>query len=182
MKFETTTLPGVFLIIPSIFSDERGHFFESFNQEKWLAQGFQEKFVQDNQSFSKSGVIRGLHFQKQPFAQGKLVRVIKGRVLDVAVDLREGSSTYGKFELFDLDAQSGKMVYIPEGFAHGFAALEDTIFHYKCTCSYNKSAEAGLRWNDPTLNIPWGVENPIVSDKDQILPAFEEYIRRVKLG
>ena len=179
MKFNKTSLPDVLLINPSIYGDDRGHFFESFNSEAWKAQGLTSEFVQDNQSFSKKGVIRGLHFQNAPHAQGKLVRVIVGKVLDVAVDLRQDSPTFGKYELFELDAEKGNMVYIPEGFAHGFAALEDSIFQYKCTGLYNKSAEGGLRWNDPTLAIPWGVENPIVSEKDQILPLFEEVFKTV---
>ncbi|MCF2504693.1 dTDP-4-dehydrorhamnose 3,5-epimerase [Dyadobacter sp. CY107] len=172
MKFKTTTLPDVFLIEPNVYHDDRGHFFESFNLDAWHRQGFQNTFVQDNQSFSKKGVVRGLHFQSNPHAQGKLVRVIVGRVLDLALDLRPESPTFGKYELFDLDAKNGTMVYIPEGFAHGFAALEDSIFHYKCTGQYNKASEGGLLWNDPTLNIPWDVKEPIVSAKDQILPSF----------
>jgi len=172
MKFKTTTLPDVFLIEPNVYHDDRGHFFESFNLDAWHRQGFQNNFVQDNQSFSKKGVVRGLHFQSSPHAQGKLVRVIVGRVLDVALDLRPESPTFGKYELFDLDARNGTMVYIPEGFAHGFAALEDSVFHYKCTGQYHKASEGGLLWNDPTLNIPWNVKDPIVSDKDQVLPAF----------
>jgi dTDP-4-dehydrorhamnose 3,5-epimerase len=174
MKFNKTSLPDVLLINPSIFGDDRGHFFESFNSDIWKSHGLTSEFVQDNQSFSKKGVIRGLHFQNAPHAQGKLVRVIMGKVLDVAVDLRPESPTFGKYELFELDAENGNMVYIPEGFAHGFAALEDSIFQYKCTGLYNKASEGGLRWNDPSLNIAWGVENPIVSEKDQVLPLFEE--------
>ncbi|WP_026632569.1 dTDP-4-dehydrorhamnose 3,5-epimerase [Dyadobacter alkalitolerans] len=177
MKFETTTLQDVFLIRPNIFHDDRGHFFESFNLDSWKKQGLTGEFVQDNQSFSKKGVVRGLHFQSAPHAQGKLVRVISGRVLDLALDLRPDSPTFGKYELFDLDGVSGAMVYIPEGFAHGFAALEDSVFHYKCTAQYNKASEGGLVWNDPTLNIPWGIENPIVSEKDQLLPVFEEILK-----
>lgn len=179
MKFTKTSLPDVLLITPAVYGDERGHFFESFNSEIWKAQGFTSEFVQDNQSFSKKGVIRGLHFQNAPYAQGKLVRVIAGRVLDVAVDLRPESPTFGKFELFELDAENGNMVYIPEGFAHGFAALEDSVFQYKCTGFYNKSSEGGLCWNDPYLDIPWGVENPIVSPKDQILPTFDEAFKAI---
>jgi len=174
MKFNKTSLPDVLLINPSVYGDDRGHFFESFNSEIWKAQGLTSEFVQDNQSFSKKGVIRGLHFQNAPHAQGKLVRVIMGKVLDIAVDLRPESPTFGKYELFELDAENGNMVYIPEGFAHGFAALEDSIFQYKCTGLYHKASEGGLRWDDPSLNIPWGVANPIVSDKDQILPLFED--------
>ncbi|MCE7066572.1 dTDP-4-dehydrorhamnose 3,5-epimerase [Dyadobacter sp. CY326] len=177
MKFEKTTLQDVFLIKPNIYHDERGHFFESFNYDSWAKQGFTNTFVQDNQSFSKKGVVRGLHFQLAPYAQGKLVRVISGRVLDLALDLRPESATFGKYELFDIDGVNGTMVYIPEGFAHGFAALEDSIFHYKCTAQYNKASEGGLLWNDPSLNISWGIENPIVSEKDQLLPTFENIFK-----
>lgn len=176
MKFQTTTLNDVLKISPAIFHDDRGHFFESFSQSAWEKQGFKNSFIQDNQSFSTRGVVRGLHFQTGEYAQGKLVRVIYGRVLDIALDIRPDSSTFGKYELFDLDAKSGNMVYIPEGFAHGFVALEDSIFHYKCTKGYCKEAEAGIHWNDPSLQIPWGAANPIVSAKDQILPTFQEYI------
>jgi dTDP-4-dehydrorhamnose 3,5-epimerase len=177
MKFSKTSLPDVLAITPAVYGDDRGHFFESFNLDLWRAQGLTSEFVQDNQSFSKKGVVRGLHFQRAPHAQGKLVRVIVGKVLDVAVDLRPESPAFGKFEIFELDAQKGNMVYIPEGFAHGFAALEDSIFQYKCTNLYHKASEGGLRWDDPFLNIPWGIENPIVSPKDEILPTFEEVFR-----
>jgi dTDP-4-dehydrorhamnose 3,5-epimerase len=177
MKFYSASLPDVLVIKPTIFADDRGHFFESYNADAWVARGLKNNFVQDNQSFSQKGVVRGLHFQTAPHAQGKLVRVISGRVLDVAVDLRPDSPTFGKYELFDLDAVSGTMVYIPEGFAHGFAAIEDSIFQYKCTASYNKASEGGLLWNDPTLQIPWGIEAPIVSEKDQVLPTFSELFK-----
>ena len=177
MKFYETSLQDVLLIKPAIFTDERGHFFESFNAESWRKQGLTNHFVQDNQSFSKKGVVRGLHFQNAPYEQGKLVRVLKGRVLDVALDLRPESPTFGKYELFELDAESGDMVFIPEGFAHGFAALEDSIFHYKCTGQYNKASEGGLRWDDPYLAIPWNIKDPIVSEKDQILPSFQDLFK-----
>lgn len=180
MEFLTTSLWDVLVIKPRIFADDRGHFFESFNLDSWLAYGQTATFVQDNQSFSKKGVVRGLHFQKSPYAQGKLVRVIAGRVLDIALDLRPESPTFGRYELFELDSQSATMVYIPEGFAHGFAALEDSIFQYKCTAPYHKAAEGGLLWNDPALQIPWGIENPIVSDKDQILPTFSDFLKEVQ--
>lgn len=178
MKFINTTLPEVILITPAIFHDDRGFFFESFNEISWKNSNLPYHFVQDNQSFSTKGVLRGLHFQKGDYAQGKLVRVIHGRVLDIALDLRFDSPTFGKYELFDLDSVSGKMVYIPPGFAHGFVALEDSIFHYKCTAPYNKSSEGGIRWNDPDLKIPWGVSKPIVSEKDQTLPLFKEMINK----
>lgn len=175
MKFEKTSLPDVYLIKPAIYHDGRGHFFESFNLASWKKEGFTSDFVQDNQSFSTKGVVRGLHFQTGLHAQGKLVRVIEGRVLDIALDIRPDSPTFGKFELFDLDSKTGHMVYIPAGFAHGFVAMEDSVFHYKCTANYCKDAEAGIHWNDPYLQIPWGIDNPIVSEKDQILPTFQVY-------
>ncbi|MCF0075137.1 dTDP-4-dehydrorhamnose 3,5-epimerase [Dyadobacter sp. CY261] len=177
MKIKQCSLRDVLILEPSVFGDERGHFYESFNKNAWESLGLPTDFVQDNQSFSKSGVIRGLHFQHAPYAQGKLVRVLSGRVIDVAVDLREESPTFGQYELFDLDAVGGRMVYIPAGFAHGFAAIQDSVFYYKCTAPYHKASEGGILWNDPTLNIPWDVKNPIVSDKDQVLPTFDEIMR-----
>lgn len=172
MEISTTSLKDVILIASPKFRDDRGHFFESFNSKSFKALNLPFEFVQDNQSFSKKGVIRGLHFQNAPYSQGKLVRVISGKVLDVALDLRLDSPTFGEYELFELDDANANMVYIPEGFAHGFAALEDTVFQYKCTSFYNKDSEHGIRWDDSTLNIPWGIEEPIVSLKDQQLPTF----------
>ncbi len=175
MKTIKTTLQGVCIIEPNIFKDERGYFFESFNAETWKKLELPHSFVQDNQSFSTKGVLRGLHFQTGEHAQGKLVRVISGKVLDVAVDIRPDSPTFGKYEFFELDAASNRMVYIPVGFAHGFLALEDSIFSYKCTAGYNKAAEAGIIWNDPTLQIEWPVSNPNVSEKDMLLPTFSSF-------
>ncbi|GAA4401261.1 dTDP-4-dehydrorhamnose 3,5-epimerase [Nibrella viscosa] len=172
MQVRHTSLEGLIELIPRVFEDERGSFFESYNKPLFSSLGLPVEFVQDNQSFSVKGVLRGLHFQREPFAQGKLVRVIAGQVLDVAVDLREDSPTFGQYEAFLLDAKINNIVYIPEGFAHGFVALEDSIFSYKCTNVYNKAAESGIIWNDPDLNIDWGIENPIVSEKDQVLPSL----------
>ncbi|NID10753.1 dTDP-4-dehydrorhamnose 3,5-epimerase [Fibrivirga algicola] len=172
MQVRQTAIEGLIELIPRIFEDERGHFFESYNKPLFASLGLPFDFVQDNQSFSTKGVLRGLHFQNEPFAQGKLVRVITGQVLDVAVDCRPESPTFGQYETFLLDAKLANMAWIPEGFAHGFVALEDSIFSYKCTNVYNKQAEGGIRWDDPDLNINWGIENPNVSDKDQILPTF----------
>ena len=135
--------------------------------------GPQEALQQDNFSFSTKGVLRGLHFQHNPNGQGKLVRVMTGKALDVVVDLRKDSPTFGQHEKFVLDAQKGNMLYVPPGFAHGFIALEETIFVYKCTDFWNKGAESGIRWNDPNLAIDWTHENPIISDKDQLLPLFD---------
>ena len=173
MQFIQHDLPGVIEYIPTKFHDDRGHFYESYNQTRFAANGITENFVQDNYSYSTAGVIRGLHFQKEPHGQGKLVRCMTGKVMDVIVDLRKSSPTFGQNGTYILDAEIGNMLYVPIGFAHGFVALSDTVFVYKCTDFWNKEAESGIRWNDPTLNIQWGVENPIVSDKDQILPLFD---------
>ena len=173
MEFIKHRLSGVIECIPTKYHDERGFFYESYNQKRFAANGIPEDFVQDNYSFSTKGVLRGLHFQHNPSGQGKLVRVMTGKALDVVVDLRKDSPTFGQHEKFILDADKGNMLYVPIGFAHGFIALEETIFVYKCTNFWNKEAESGIRWNDPQLGIEWGVENPIVSDKDQILPDFD---------
>ncbi len=173
MEFRKTSIEGLIEIYPKIFGDARGHFFESYRQDLFAQNGIPFQFVQDNQSFSTAGVLRGLHFQNPPFAQGKLVRVITGKVIDIAVDIRPGSPTFGKYEKFVLDATLQNMVYIPEGFAHGFAALEDSVFAYKCTNNYNKASEGGIIWNDPDLNIDWGIESPNVSEKDLELPTFK---------
>jgi dTDP-4-dehydrorhamnose 3,5-epimerase len=173
MQFIQHDLPGIIECIPTKFHDDRGHFYESYNQTRFAANGITENFVQDNYSYSTAGVIRGLHFQKEPHGQGKLVRCMTGKVMDVVVDLRKSSPTFGQHGTYILDAEIGNMLYVPIGFAHGFVALTDAIFVYKCTDFWNKEAESGLRWNDPTLNIAWGVENPVVSDKDQILPLFD---------
>ena len=173
MQFIQHDLSGIIEYIPTKFHDDRGHFYESYNQTRFAANGITENFVQDNYSFSTAGVIRGLHFQKEPHGQGKLVRCMTGKVMDVVVDLRKSSPTFGQHGTYILDAEIGNMLYVPVGFAHGFVALTDAIFVYKCTDFWNKEAESGIRWNDPTFNISWGVENPVVSDKDQILPLFD---------
>ncbi len=174
MQVRRTPIEGLIELIPRIFEDERGYFFESYNKPLFASLGLTMDFVQDNQSFSVKGVLRGLHMQNEPFAQGKLVRVISGQVLDVAVDLRSDSPTFGQYQTFLLDARLANMAYIPEGFAHGFVALEDSIFSYKCTNVYNKAAESGIRWDDRDLNIDWGVKNPIVSEKDQELKLLRD--------
>lgn len=173
MQIIKKSLEGLVEIIPTVYTDERGVFFETFNRTIFEAHGLPTEFVQDNQSFSKKGVVRGLHFQREPFAQGKLVRVIVGRVIDVAVDIRPNSPTFGQYETIELDAVSQNMFYVPAGFAHGFVALEDSIFCYKCTNLYHKASEGGIVWNDTDLRIDWQINNPIVSEKDQQLPAFK---------
>ena len=176
MDFKTFEIEGVVEFQPRIFRDDRGYFLETFSMKWFEPLGIQPNFVQDNQSVSKKGVLRGLHFQKPPYAQGKLVRVSSGRALDVAVDLRKGSPTYGKHVTCVLDAEQQNAFYVPEGFAHGFVALEDnTTFLYKCTDYYQPSAEGGLLWNDPELGIDWGIENPQVSPKDEVLSLFRSF-------
>lgn len=176
MEFRESFIKDLFEITPKIFKDERGWFFESYSAKAFKEHGINATFVQDNQSYSIQGVLRGLHFQRPPFAQGKLVRVVHGKVLDVAVDIRKDSPTFGKYDTFLLTAEKGNMAYLPEGFAHGFVALEPSVFTYKCTNLYNKESEGGINWADPSLNINWGVENPIVSEKDKELKNLDELL------
>ncbi len=176
MKVIATEIPGLLIIQPKVFEDGRGYFFESFNENLFKEIGLDVKFVQDNQSLSQKGVLRGLHFQKPPFDQGKLVRVIKGSVLDVAVDIRKQSPTYGRCFTIELTEQNKTIFWIPSGFAHGFATLEDnTIFSYKCTNFFHKESEDCILWNDETLAINWGIENPLLSDKDKIGKRFASF-------
>jgi len=173
MEFSDVFIKGLKIIKPMVFKDERGEFFESYNYERFKEAGVAENFVQDNQSISSKGVLRGLHFQTGINAQAKLVRVIKGSVLDVVVDLRKNSETFGKHYCIELNNKNNLMFYIPVGFAHGFIALEDnTVFVYKCSALYNKQAEAGIIWNDNNLGINWGDIKPILSEKDNLLPPF----------
>ena len=176
MIIQETALKGLFLIEPRVFEDERGYFFESFNQKDFIQNGLNLNFVQDNQSKSKKNVLRGLHFQNPPAAQGKLIQVIKGSVLDVAVDIRRKSSTYGLHVTQVLSESNKLMMYISEGFAHGFLTLEDdTIFSYKCTDFYNPELESSIKWNDPDLNISWGGSDPILTQKDQGAQSFIDF-------
>jgi dTDP-4-dehydrorhamnose 3,5-epimerase len=177
MQIKETGIQGLVEIIPSVFPDSRGWFFEFYKEETLKKHGIPTSFPQENLSFSKKGVIRGMHFQRAPYQQGKLVSVIKGRVLDVAVDLRKESVTFGKVYYCELDGNRHNMLMVPEGFAHGFATLEDdTYFHYKCTNVYSKDHESGIVWNDPDLKIEWPVKNPSISEKDQQLPKFSELL------
>ena len=180
MLVKESKLKGLFIIEPTVFKDDRGYFFESFNSKLFKDKtGYSNNFVQDNESKSQKNVLRGLHFQNPPFAQGKLVRVIKGSVLDVAVDIRNESSTYGKHIKLVLSEQNKTMMYIPEGFAHGFLTLEnDTIFSYKCTNYYNKSSEDCILWNDLTLAIDWQIDKPILSEKDQLGKNFSSFVTK----
>lgn len=176
MEVTKTPINGLLVIQPSVFNDDRGYFFESYNKETLQGLGLDAHFVQDNQSFSKKNVLRGLHFQNPPYEQGKLVRVVQGGVLDVAVDIRNGSPTYGQYYKIKLTADNKKMFWIPPGFAHGFIALEnDTVFVYKCTKGYNKESEGSLRWNCPDLNIDWGINDPILSEKDAVAPLLKDF-------
>jgi dTDP-4-dehydrorhamnose 3,5-epimerase len=174
MEFRELRIRGLFEITPRKFKDERGYFFESFNEKTFKDAGLDLKFLQDNQSFSIPNVIRGLHFQKPPFAQGKLVRVLEGKILDVAVDLRPDSPTYKQWESIILDGERSNMIYIPEGFAHGFSVLEESSVLYKCTNIYNKSSEGGINWADPDLKIDWQIKNPLISEKDEELSFLKD--------
>ena len=175
MKIIETGFNGLYELEPNVFGDARGYFFESFRKEVYRDLGIEEDFIQDNESFSVKGTLRGLHFQENPHAQAKLVRVVKGKVLDVALDIRKDSPTYGKHHTVLLEAEKHNMFLVPAGFAHGFIALEDSVFFYKCSNYYNKESEGGILWNDPALNIDWGIENPIVSEKDKELQNFSVY-------
>jgi len=178
MKVTRTDIEGLLIIEPSVFSDDRGYFFESYSEAKYKKAGITADFIQDNQSFSRKGTVRGLHGQAEPFAQGKLVRVITGRVLDIAVDVRKGSPTYGKYCSIELSADNKLQFWVPGGFLHGFSVLEDdTIFAYKVNNYYHKDSEFGVLWNDPTLNIDWGVapDEALISPKDMFLSDFKSF-------
>ena len=173
MNIIQTGIEGLVVIEPKVFGDERGYFFEAFNQREFDEKVGPVRFVQDNESKSRYGVLRGLHFQKGEHAQAKLVRVVSGSVLDVAVDLREGSSTYGKWHAEELTGENHRMIFIPRGFAHGFAVLsEEVVFQYKCDNFYSPSAEGGIAWNDPGLGIDWRLPEAdiLLSEKDKHHP------------
>jgi dTDP-4-dehydrorhamnose 3,5-epimerase len=176
MEIIQEPLPGLLLLKPKVFADHRGHFYESYRADFFSKIGLDVGFVQDNQSLSNKGIVRGLHFQMPPRAQDKLVRVVAGAVLDVAVDIRKKSPTYGKVFAVELTAENFLMLFIPKGFAHGFATLEDqTIFQYKCSDYYAPDHEGGLLWNCPTLQIDWKTNEPVLSDKDKIHPDFTRF-------
>lgn len=176
MTFKQLSLNGLYLIEPQVFADDRGFFMETYNKKIFAENGIDVDFVQDNHSRSSLGVLRGLHFQKPPFAQDKLVRVTSGEVLDIAVDIRSNSPTFGKWEATHLSAENKNMFFVPKGFAHGFYILSETVdFEYKVSNFYSKESEGGIVWNDPDLNISWFASSePILSEKDQILPKFSE--------
>jgi len=177
MPFQQTDIPGLLVFEPTVFEDSRGHFFESYNENVFREQGIDIHWVQDNQSCSGYGVIRGLHYQLPPFVQSKLVRVLKGKILDVAVDIRKGSPTFGKVYAKKLSASNRRQLFIPAGFAHGFSVLSDKAeVLYKCDHFYNKEAEGGIIFNDAELSIDWQIpeKKAIVSEKDRSLPTFAQ--------
>ncbi|MCD4731051.1 MAG: dTDP-4-dehydrorhamnose 3,5-epimerase [Bacteroidales bacterium] len=176
MEIYKTKFNGLLIIQPKVFEDDRGYFFEWFREDILKSFGVNLKFVQDNEAKSQKHVLRGLHFQNPPFAQGKLVRVVQGAVLDIVVDIRKNSETYGESFSRELSGKNKTMIWIPPGFAHGYLSLEDdTVFQYKCTGYYNKDSEGSIRWDDPDLNIDWDIKEPIVSSKDKSAPLFNEF-------
>ena len=175
MTVEKTDFEGLLVIKPAVFKDGRGYFYESFNFNKFIAEGLSLNFVQDNVSRSAKGTIRGLHYQVGDYAQGKLCSVLLGKVFDVAVDIRFGSPTFGKYFRIELSDENNFQIWIPPGFAHGFSVLSsEAIFHYKCTASYNKESERGILFNDSEIAVDWGIENPIVSPKDLCGKSIKE--------
>ena len=179
MQIEHTFIEGLSILTPRVFEDPRGYFFESYNESVFSQNGISYRWVQDNQSSSSRGVIRGLHFQAPPYAQAKLIRVLQGVILDVAVDIRKGSATYGKYVTVELSAENKKQFLIPPGFAHGFSVLSDRAeVLYKCDGFYNKASEGGLYFGDASLGIDWRIptEEAIVSEKDKVLPTLADFI------
>jgi dTDP-4-dehydrorhamnose 3,5-epimerase len=177
MNVIQTEIPGLLLIEPRVFEDSRGYFFESFHKERYNESGINNNFIQDNESKSGYGVVRGLHYQLEPFSQTKLVRVINGKVYDVVVDLRKGSPTFGKWLGFELSGENKKQLLVPKGFAHGFSVLSEmVILSYKCDSFYSRETERGIRYNDPFLNIDWKIPESamIISEKDKLSPGFKE--------
>ena len=175
MQLEKTFIADLVVLSPAVFEDERGYFFEGYNKSRFADLGIRVDFVQDNQSFSKKGTLRGLHYQNPPFAQTKLVRVLEGEIMDVAVDLRKDSPTFGQHFSIVLSSENKKQLLVPQGFAHGFSVLSETaVVLYKCDHYYNKESEGGIRHDDSDLNIDWGMElkDAIVSEKDAVLPVF----------
>lgn len=178
MQATETKLKGCFILEPKVFQDDRGYFYESYNREKFnAATGLDVNFIQDNQAFSSYGVLRGLHFQTGEFAQAKLVRVLEGKVLDVAVDIREGSETFGQHVAIELTGDNFKQLFVPRGFAHGYVVLSDTaVFAYKVDNLYSKESESGLMWNDAELGIDWNISGAdvLLSEKDKVLPTLKD--------
>lgn len=178
MPFQTTPIPGVLVFEPAVWADERGYFFEAYNEQTFRSAGIEANFVQDNQARSTYGVLRGLHYQVEPFAQAKLVRVLEGEVLDIVVDLREKSPAYGQWYAIRLSAENKKQLFVPRGLAHGYVVLSQRAeFFYKCDNFYSKAHEGGILYNDPQLAIDWEIplDQVIVSEKDRVLPVFGEH-------
>ena len=183
MNFIKTKIEGVYIVEPKIFNDARGYFFESYNQNEFISGGIQNRFIQDNQSKSSYGVIRGLHMQLPPYSQAKLVRVLQGKVLDVAVDVRKNSPTFGKHVAVELSDENQRQLFIPRDFLHGFSVLSDTaIFAYKVDRPYNKESEFGIRYDDPEINIDWKIpaEKVITSEKDRIANSLHDLLKRMR--
>jgi dTDP-4-dehydrorhamnose 3,5-epimerase len=177
MTFTETPIKDLLIIEPKIWRDDRGYFYESYSRRSFTEYGIDAEFVQDNQSLSQTGTLRGLHAQAPPFAQGKLVRVIQGSVMDIAVDIRKNSPTFGKHFTVELSGENQKMLWVPPGFLHGFVTLENnTLFTYKVSGLYDKASEFGVLWSDPDLNIDWGIDpsQTILSEKDKVLPLFKD--------
>ena len=176
MTILETPIKDLIILEPRVFADSRGYFFESFRQSVFQDLGIDIQFIQDNESKSDKGVVRGLHLQAPPHGQAKLLRVVKGAIYDVAVDVRKNSPTYGQHFGIELNEENKRYLFIPEGFAHGFSCLEDnTIVQYKCSNYYHKNSEMGIQWNDPALKINWGVDSPIISAKDLEHPTLAEF-------
>jgi len=174
-EFNRLDIPEVILVVPKIFGDDRGFFLEFYKHSDFIAGGIPEHFVQDNHSRSVKGVLRGLHYQKEPAAQGKLVRCLNGRIFDVAVDIRKGSRTYGAWVSAELTAENNHMLYVPPGFAHGFQVVSDTAeVLYKCTAEYAPAQDRGIIWNDPSVGIQWPLPDPVLSGKDRVLPLLKD--------
>ncbi|MCK9407922.1 MAG: dTDP-4-dehydrorhamnose 3,5-epimerase [Bacteroidetes bacterium] len=183
MNFQNSPLTGVVVIFPKVIRDDRGYFYEAFSKQRYAAVCGDVDFVQDNVSESQKNTVRGLHYQIGEFAQGKLCKVLSGKVIDVAVDIRFGSPTFGKYFAVELSDENSAQLWIPPGFAHGFSVLSETaVFHYKCTNYYSKEHERAIRFNDPQLNIQWNVRDPLVSPKDLIAPLLSDIKRDFILG
>lgn len=183
-EFKTLDIPDLILVIPKVFCDERGFFLESYKYSEFSKNGIKEVFVQDNHSKSTYGVLRGLHYQLNPKAQAKLVRCTQGKILDVAVDIRKNSPSYGKWSKVELSEENKQMLYIPAGFAHGFVVLSETAeLMYKTTEEYSATCDRGIKWNDPDINVDWGIDfEPIISEKDKELPYFKNAIINLNYG
>jgi dTDP-4-dehydrorhamnose 3,5-epimerase len=176
MQFDPLSLDGAFIITPPIFHDERGHFTITYQEKAFAEHGLSTDWVQDNQSFSQQGVVRGFHFQMPPHTEAKLIRVLHGEIMDVIVDLRTQSATFGQWHQVTLSVENRQMLYVPRGFGHGFCVMsEAAVVSYKVDNHYTPQAGAGILWDDPTLNVPWPVDAPILSDKDQQLPKFNDF-------